>query len=417
MDTMNRTEPCSEHFLCTPSDRETVRTVAFRNDSKLLACGCDDGTVRIWNLNPLRLEMIFFGHEGPVTGLAFSLDGAVLFSAGGHFIKYWSVGTGLQLAQFSGHSGQISSLSLSPDGKILASGSSDRTVRLWDIAAGKVLQVLEGHRGAVNSVAFSPSGRQLASSGVDASVRIWDVESGEEIRCLKGHVDSITAVSFSSDGEILASCGLDGEIRLWKIATGKNIRCIKAHEEAALTLAFSPDGKIIASGGAEHTHSVDADKEDEEGVETGEEDENEDGEMPCRFWDYNDWRNSHVIQLWNLNTGKCVDSLYGSEGFITCLSFSPDGRYLFSSGEGQSFILYPQAGQERLYGRFPENIFNTLATRQRGRTAEQNSINLVATRSKEKLMKMSHTEKSQSGFAEQASYDPELLENRSKLFL
>ena len=57
--------------------------VAFTSDSKLLATGSDDGTIRLWNAKTGDATGIFVGHEVHrwISALAFSEDGRKLFSA------------------------------------------------------------------------------------------------------------------------------------------------------------------------------------------------------------------------------------------------------------------------------------------------------------------------------------------------
>jgi WD40 repeat protein len=103
----------------------------------MLALGCGDGIIRLWDVSKQQLMR--------------------------------------ELRELQGHSDAIISLAFSPDGSQLVSGSKDRTVRLWSVASGKLLKTLEGHSKAVNCVAFHPNGKQVASCSADDTVRIWTV--------------------------------------------------------------------------------------------------------------------------------------------------------------------------------------------------------------------------------------------------
>ena len=359
-----------------PDERSDVRSACFSRNSRRLAVGCDDGSIRIWQARGLKLQLVFAAHSGPVKGLALSPDGKVLYSAGDCSIRYWDAATGRQLSHLGANSQGISGLALSRDGKLLASCGGDQLVRLWDAATGKCRHSLAGHRGCVNSVALSPDGKLASSGGADGSVRLWDVRTGRELHRLAGHDDSVTQVAFSPDGKTIGSCSMDRTVRLWSTATGELIRSINAHAEFVRALAFSPDGNSVVSGGAEHCHSYDPaeyetdepetdcaentqhDAEDEAEDEDEDEDEYADDEYDCeedsgRFWDYNDWRNSHTVEWWSLKTGKNTDTIYDSQGFISCLCFSPNGKLLLRAGEVQVFTLHSLPGRGAEYGFFP----------------------------------------------------------------
>lgn len=52
-------------------------------------------------------------------------------------VVVWSVKTGRLLDVLAGHEGPVSGLAFSPNGPLLASVSWDHTLRTWDVFAGK----------------------------------------------------------------------------------------------------------------------------------------------------------------------------------------------------------------------------------------------------------------------------------------
>ncbi len=76
----------------------------------------------------------FIGHSLYVNSVAFSPDSKYLAS-GSHddTVKLWSVESQKEVTTMKGHSSSVYSVAFSPDGKYLASGSEDNTVKLWSV--------------------------------------------------------------------------------------------------------------------------------------------------------------------------------------------------------------------------------------------------------------------------------------------
>jgi WD40 repeat protein/tRNA A-37 threonylcarbamoyl transferase component Bud32 len=219
-----------------------VRSLAFSPDSKRLASGSSDGTVRLWNLDKGMEPLVLKGHNGWVITVAFSPDGKRLaIAAADHTARIWDLDKGqeplvlqipypapfgpepaspgaLGFTRFAG----VDSASFSPDLTRLASASNkDGTIRLWDLVTGKELLVLKGQNGnKVDAVAFSRDGKRLASGFRDGTVRLWDAESGVEMLVLR-HTGSACFLAFSADGARLAAGGPGGHVWVWEAPGAK----------------------------------------------------------------------------------------------------------------------------------------------------------------------------------------------------
>lgn len=82
-----------------------------------------------------------------------------------NLVKYVhrSIKTARLLDVMSGHEGPISGLAFSPTQPLLASASWDSTCRTWDVYGGKGGQELMQHETDVLAVAYSPDGKQMAT--------------------------------------------------------------------------------------------------------------------------------------------------------------------------------------------------------------------------------------------------------------
>jgi len=231
----------------------SIICIAFNSHEDLLAAGTKTGEIRFWHVNGLPLPTSR-GHTNSVNSMAFSPDGKILASGSDdQTIRLWKVSSGQCLTILQGHTSVVDSVAFSPDGKILASESDDQTICLWEVRSGQCLTILQGHNYRVKSVAFSPDGKILASGSGDQTVRLWEVSSNQCFTILQGHNHRVKSVAFSPDGKILASGGGDQTVRLWEVSSNQCFTILQGHSGRIKSVAFSPDGKILASGSGDLT--------------------------------------------------------------------------------------------------------------------------------------------------------------------
>jgi WD40 repeat protein len=145
------------------------------------------------------------------------------------------------------HWAYVDAVAVSPNGQLIASGGHDQAVRVWDTVTGQE-RWSQGPNGAVLSVYFHPGGKLLASGGTDHKAKVWDVTTGELLHVLEIG-GTVHTVAFSPDGKVVAAM-TKSLIRLWDADTAKELLEIPIKdgdiEDISGGFAFSPDGERLA---------------------------------------------------------------------------------------------------------------------------------------------------------------------------
>ena len=333
-----------------------VQRVVFSPDGKTLASSSYiDETVRLWDVRTGEQKRILTEHTGDIEGLAFSQDGKTLASSGSGdgAIRFWDVRTGDQKHAVTGHTSDVDSVTFNPDGQFVASGHEDGSIRFWDGLTGLHLKTFKGSNHYASCLVFSLDGKTLAwASGLD--IRLQDAQTGEEKMRLTGHEWGMHSMALSPDGAILASGSEDSTIRLWDMHTGEHKKTLNGHTDRVYSVAFSTDGKTLASGSDDNTirlWNVDTGETQRiltahagefEGVDNGH--SSVEGVKSVAFSPdgktFASGGGDNVIHLWDIGTGKRKMTLVGHTHWVFSLAFSPDGKTLASGSVDSDIRLW-----------------------------------------------------------------------------
>lgn len=278
----------------------TIFGLAFMPDSKVLASGSEDDTIRLWDVKSGECFATIQTGADQVRGLAFSPKGDILAAAHkDSSVTLWDMNSLQQLRTLEGHTNETYTVAFSPDGKTLASGGSDRTIRFWNVETGKLTKTLEGHTSWVWTVSFSRDGKQLASSGgLDRTARLWNVETGKVEKVFQPHGDKVRFVGILQKSGKVVTTSDDKWTRVWEIDSGKIAMKVQGYG-GMLAGAVSPDETLIAASGG-----------------------------------------GRRVQVYDVKTGKQVAGMPGHTLSVWSLAFSPDGNWLASGGVDRAVRLW-----------------------------------------------------------------------------
>lgn len=197
------------------------------------------------------------------------------------------------------HPGGVLACAFSPREPLLATSGHDGYARFFE-ASGREQGFVSGGSAWVEHLAWSPSGNQLATtSGQTARVWTRDAKPVFEIEPANANIG---AVAWNRVGTQLATAGYGG-VRLAETRRGRLVRELPWYA-SLISLAWSPDDSVIACGTQE-----------------------------CS------------VHFWRLATGKDSE-MSGFTAQPRALSWSPDGKWLATSGGPASSLWSFEAGPE-----------------------------------------------------------------------
>lgn len=302
---------------------DVANAIAFTPDSRQIAAGLSNGSIRLWATDTGKAVRTLSAHRYAVRAIAISPDAQLLASGSSdQTIKLWNLQTGQvrQTIRLQPADGIVHTVLISPDGQRLATATNKNKLQLWEISTGRLIRTFVDQTAITNDrlpMAFSPSGRVLAIADRDHSIKLWNATTGARLITLRGHQKVIQAIAFSPDGQTLASSSQDNSVRLWNLKTYQLARTLNVADSPghqimptdAGYLAFSPDGRVLASN-ARLLSIVQSEP------------------LPAQ----------DITRLWDVASGRAIKTIRD----VSTFNFSPNNRFLVTNGQTFQIWQTPQ---------------------------------------------------------------------------
>lgn len=382
-----------------------VTAIQFSPDQRKVATGGNDRTAKLWDGESGQELVALPGHVNWVSGIAFAPDGSKLVTSGGQSPSVWDTTTGQELFSLRGHSLTVWSVAYSPDGTTIATASLDGTVRLWNSAPPPDPLTLSNFELGLQNLTFLPDNRHLVFATTRRTIQIRDVSTGA-VPLEFPVADGVRALSLSGDGTRIVTLSMLGVLQTWHVETGELVRSfqtdwrpkfpeleaftqfahcratgqfavatgrsVRVYSEktgaelktlsssfsnsggAISSLGYSPDGRLLAVGsedgsiliwdligGVEHrTLQTTAGTEPKFGISAVT--FSPDGKLLISC-------GGSVAEVWNVSSGRRINSLSGHSSWVANAIFSPDGGRIVTGGpDGTVRIWETQTGRELL---------------------------------------------------------------------
>ncbi|XP_056246593.1 telomerase protein component 1 isoform X2 [Seriola aureovittata] len=321
------------HEVAALLSSSPLNCVTFDPEGHLLAAGCWNGKVIVWNWLQNKTQTPLCGHQRSVRSLSFSSSSSSMLCSGSISgeVRVWSVPTSTCLGCFQAHRGAAEVLAFLDEGAMLLTGGSDHMLQLWSGGLGRSVTALkydkceeEPPQKKLKSVKSVCAALCVAVNGDYAAVgyhsegiKNFSLDTGEMTWASSEYDMSILCLLWvvldaeQTEPELLVSGGSDKRLRVWRREEGEegmNGR-LKASGMFAMQrgaiLALAQNSTYLASASDDFT-----------------------------------------IVLWLLSD-LAVDTdlephalLRGHSGGVTCLAFSPDGGQLLSGGKDQALMVW-----------------------------------------------------------------------------
>jgi WD40 repeat protein len=203
-----------------------VRSLAVSADGSQIAAGNWEGEIFLWDATSFKLIRNLAKQSLPVTGLAFSPDGALLATCTGSWKEYqragevrlWTIATGEELASFSGPAAELRGICFDRAGKRLIAYGKDKQAFVWDVKQRTQISSFASEI-MMSAAALLPDDRRLAIGDLKGGVTVRELETGRIVASAPGGGKLVSQMAISPDGTTLATAALDGMVRLFRLTS------------------------------------------------------------------------------------------------------------------------------------------------------------------------------------------------------
>jgi WD40 repeat protein len=254
---------------------ERLQSVAFSPDGKWLAVTGGNpgrfGEVQIWDVSKRKLKLSVPITFDTLYGASWSPDSKLIaFGGGDNSLRAIDAETGKQVLFQGGHSDWVLDTVFSVKGTHLVSVSRDRSMKLTEVATERLVDNISSItpgalKGGLQAVDRHPTKDELFIGGADGTPKLYQMfrtkprQIGDDFNLIRPFAPlpgRIYAAKFSPDGNrVVVGSSFDGkgEVRVYETATAKLVSTFKGINGPIYALAYHPNGNVVASAGFEGT--------------------------------------------------------------------------------------------------------------------------------------------------------------------
>jgi WD40 repeat protein/energy-coupling factor transporter ATP-binding protein EcfA2 len=185
--------------------------------SQRIALLANDGKISIWNITESTLTDTLVATSG-IHCLQVNAQGTVLAAGCGNgTVLLWNTETlGTSPTRLESAGPKVTSLAFSDNANLLAAGTERGYVAEWDLRNSKQKPTVEITNGyPIHAIAFNASTTMLAAGSSDGKIRFWNPERLTDLPiAITDNTSFIWSLAFSPDGKTLAAACSDHSVHL-----------------------------------------------------------------------------------------------------------------------------------------------------------------------------------------------------------
>ncbi|MCX6238644.1 MAG: WD40 repeat domain-containing protein [Bacteroidia bacterium] len=343
-----------------------VKSLAITHDGKIAFIGIGSdremSQIMAWDVESSSLLCKFYAHGSPILGLSITPDGQKILSSSGSdisvsedginfkprdiSIKLWNFKECIEYQRESISAPQqfdsIQSIILSDDGKECAT-LDNKMINLWEIESGILISTINTDLEFERLYSID-NWNKLISTSNKGIIKIWDTQKLSKIIELNNNnLGGTPYILTTPDNKIaISSQTLDSSIIIWDIKNYSIRHIFNEHKTLGTIFTISSDGKTLICGNLNECELFVWDIQSSIKIHTFSTSPvnhiviSPDG----RSFVTSSCLEDYYIRIWDLQRLELRAELKAHNGYIKCLSYTPDGKYVLSGGNDATLRIW-----------------------------------------------------------------------------
>jgi WD40 repeat protein len=346
-----------------------VWSLAFSHDDNILASGCQDGRVDIWDLQTGGHVGTLKGHTDGIDSIEFSQYGDMVATCSDdHTIRIWNTFSLDCRCVMEGHSRLVRTVCWSASGTKVISGSEDKTIKVWSVSDKQCSPTLTIHTGGVvYSVTSSPYSSLIAAGTGDGIVKLFDAGTGHILHTISMNLGHIYSILFLNRDQIIYLKNNSGMLGIWDLTKNADV----------LTFKYEGWGCAMSSNG---TRIVSSQSNVVKIWQTDTPIQNQDMAQNTPIQNLEHHRTKPVKNMLKKiksvfippyrkirpEVPQEIQDASGHTGLVRCITFSEDGQLMASASEDQTAKIWDTSTGQCLTtfcGHMGDHVYRVILSR------------------------------------------------------